>query len=227
MRVLDLFCGAGGAGMGYYRAGFVVAGVDHAPQPDYPFEFYEYDALDFVAERGHEYDVIHASPPCQAHTPMSNRWRGTGSVADDRINMIGAVREALEATGRPYVIENVPGAKQHLRSPIMLHGGHFGLKVWRPRWFEISPSVKAPPKAPKPIGTVSIYGRPRLGPNDHRWLWKRADGSRLLAATPDEARAAMEMPWADWGGISQAIPPAYTEYVGRQLAAVLQQEVHP
>lgn len=105
-RLLDLFCGAGGAAMGYHRAGFDVVGVDIKPQKHYPFEFHQGDALEYVAAHGHEYDVIHASPPCQGYseeTPLE--YRG------NHPRMIGAVRDALQKIGKPYIIENVDGAR--------------------------------------------------------------------------------------------------------------------
>lgn len=136
-RLLDLFCGAGGCSVGYARAGFDVVGVDIEPHPDYPFDFIEADALeilfmlangDGVSIYGHLWpDAVHASPPCQAYTTMSNRWRGAGGKADEHVELIAVVRERLRSAGVPYVIENVPGAKRDMRSPLTLTGGMFGL----------------------------------------------------------------------------------------------------
>lgn len=119
-RLLDLFCGAGGAAVGYHRAGFDVVGVDIKPQPNFPFEFHQADALGFPLEG---FDVIHASPPCQAHTAMSNRWRGAGGKADERVDLIPETRAMFQFSSIPYVIENVRGAT--LRDPIELTGGMF------------------------------------------------------------------------------------------------------
>lgn len=104
-RLLDLFCGAGGCSAGYDRAGFDVTGVDVVPQPRYPFAFHQGDALEYVAAHGHEYDAIHASPPCQSYTPLR-------ALSPDKEypDLVAVTRAALEATGRPWVIENVPGA---------------------------------------------------------------------------------------------------------------------
>lgn len=211
-RLLDLFCGAGGAAVGYHRAGFDVTGVDIAPQPRYPFEFHQADALTFPLDG---YDAIHASPPCQAYTTMSNRHRGTGGRADSHTDLIAATRERLFAAGVPYVIENVPGARRQLNAPIALTGGHFGLGVHRPRLFESNVLLLAPPRVRPPDGAIGVYGK-----LDGRLVWRRADGTEQRAArTLEQAREAMGMLWADWRGCAEAIPPAYTEYIGRQLLA--------
>lgn len=207
-RLLDLFCCEGGAAVGYHRAGFDVVGVDIEPQPNYPFLFIQADALDVLAHPSTlGCDAIHASPPCQSYATMSNRH---GSHEPE---LIDVVRGLLRDTGLPYVIENVCGARRHMRSPIMLHGGHFGLNVYRPRLFESNVLLAPPPKAPRPRNAAAIYGRR----DDGRRLWTRSDGSELRAARLPEAREAMEMPWASWNGVREAIPPAYAEFVGRQL----------
>jgi DNA (cytosine-5)-methyltransferase 1 len=134
VRLLDLFCGAGGAAMGYHRAGFDVVGVDHRPQPNYPFEFIETDALTFLREGGPIrgwFDAIHASPPCQAYSAGARMRNG---YAKDHPRLIEPLRELLIQTGLPYVIENVPEAP--LRSPMRLCGSQFGLDVRRHRAFE-------------------------------------------------------------------------------------------
>ena len=115
-RLLDLFCGAGGAGMGYHRAGFEVVGVDIKPQPRYPFEFHQADALTFVAEYGDRFDAVHASPPCQRFSDLAKR----NGNADEWPDLIEPLRPILRMIGRPYVIENVEGAP--LRDPAMLCG---------------------------------------------------------------------------------------------------------
>ncbi len=123
-RLLDLFCCAGGAGEGYRRAGFDVTGVDNRPQKNNPHTFILADALEYCADHGHEYDVIHASPPCQKYstiTPKANR----GNHPD----LIAPVRELLLATGKPFVIENVGGARKELMNPFMLCGTMFGLRT--------------------------------------------------------------------------------------------------
>jgi DNA (cytosine-5)-methyltransferase 1 len=195
--------------MGYHRAGFEVVGVDINPQPNFPFEFHQADALTFSLDG---FDAIHASPPCQAYTSMSNRWRGNGGVADSHPLLIADIRERLEATGVPWVIENVVGAKRELRSPILLHGGMFGLSVVRPRLFESNVLLLAAEGASveKPVG---VYGR-----MDGRRLWTRADGTILRAAkTLEEGSSAMGIGWMEWRELAESIPPAYTEFLGRQL----------
>jgi len=200
--------------MGYHRAGFEVVGVDLNDQPDYPFEFHRADALSFPLGG---FDAIHASPPCQAHTTMSNRYRGKGGKADTHVDLIDAVRRRLEEAGAPWVIENVPGARRQLRNPVQLTGGMFGLRVERPRLFESNVLLMAAPacRVPDPVG---VYGRH----HDGRRLFTRTDGtSQYAARSVAEAREAMGMPWASWRGCAEAIPPAYTEHLGRQLVAHL------
>jgi DNA (cytosine-5)-methyltransferase 1 len=208
-RLLDLFCCEGGAAVGYHRAGFDVVGVDIVPQPRYPFEMVVADALTLDPGFIGGFDAIHASPPCQSYSTMSNRH------GSDELELIEPTRELLVGAGVPWVIENVVGARPHMRSPLMIHGGHFGLRVYRPRLFESNVLLLAPPKASPPKDAAAVYGyqpRPRL-------LWTRKDGTELKSATLDEAREAMGMPWASWNGCREAIPPAYTEWIGRQLLA--------
>ena len=199
--------------MGYHRAGFDVIGVDIDPQPLYPFHFIQGDALDPTLWAHWKPDAIHASPPCQSYTTMSNRH------GSDEPELIGPTRDLLRSTGVPWVIENVVGARSHMESPMMLHGGHLGLRVYRPRLFESNALLTAPPKAPRPVDAVAVYGRRE----DRRRLWTRKDGTELRAASLDEAREAMGMPWASWNGCREAIPPAYTEFIGRQLIDQLEE----
>lgn len=209
MRLLDLFCGAGGAAMGYYRAGFQVVGVDIQPQRHYPFEFHQADALEYLAEHGREFDVIHASPPCQAwsvETPM--RYRNTHP------RMIDVTQCALRLAGKPYVIENVPNARRELRSPLLLCGSMFGLQVWRHRYFEVNPECFSllPPCDHSNV-PVLITGTPR------RQGYPRQDPPVTLR------RNAMGIDWPmPTSGLDEAIPPAYTQFIGRQLLEVIE---HP
>jgi DNA (cytosine-5)-methyltransferase 1 len=132
VKLLDTYCGAGGCAVGYHRAGFEVVGVDINPQPRFPFEFHQGDAIEYIREHGHEFDVIHASPPCQRFseaTPMERR--------DKHPDLIAPTREAMQATGKPYVIENVENARAELANPVKLCGTMFGLPIWRHRYFEI------------------------------------------------------------------------------------------
>lgn len=198
-RLLDLFCGAGGASMGYHRAGFAVIGVDLHPQPRYPFAFIQADALAYLAAHGHEYDAIAASPPCQAYseaTPLHHRARLP--------RLIAPTRDGLTTTGKPYVIENVENARVELIEPIMLCGSMFALPVWRHRYFE----------SPLPLGV------PR--PCDHcdRPVTLHA-GSNTRKTTPTTpvpmVQRAMEIEWMTGKELNEAIPPVYTEWIGRQL----------
>jgi hypothetical protein len=196
-RLLDLFCGAGGAGMGYHRAGFVVVGVDIDEQPHYPFEFHQADALEYMRDHGNEFDAIHASPPCQRYsecTPIRSRHKHP--------DLIGQVRELLLQIGKPYVIENVDGARRLLRSPRMLCGTMFGLPIWRHRWFE--------------TGGVS-WGPMKCRHNGHPVLVCGSSHGRGEAKVPRMIEV-MQVPWMKVRKeVRQAIPPAYTEYIGKQL----------
>lgn len=158
------------------------------------------------------FDAIHTSPPCQGYSTMSNRH------GSDVPQLIDDVRWNLERIGVPWVIENVVGAKRAMRSPMRLHGGMFGLNLYRPRLFESNVLLCPPPPAPRPKDAAAVYGRRESKP---RLLWTRTDGTELRSATLEEAREAMGMPWADWQGVREAIPPAYTEWVGAQLLAYL------
>ena len=213
-RLLDLFCCQGGASTGYHRAGFDVVGIDRSPQPLYPFPFVQADALEFLREHSGEFDAIHASPPCQASTTMSNRHRGKGGKADEHVSLIVPTREALIASGLPWVLENVPGARAEMVNPVTLHGAMFGLRVDRPRLFDSNLLILSPGRVQRTTDPVGVYGKA----HDGRRLFTRADGSnQYAAASLAEAREAMGMPWADWNGCREAIPPAYTEYIGLQL----------
>jgi DNA (cytosine-5)-methyltransferase 1 len=214
-RLLDLFCGAGGAAVGYHRAGFDVTGVDNRPQPHYPYTFLRADAMDVLANGNLDgFDAIHASPPCQADTTMSNRYRGKGGKADSHPDLIGPVHDLLIASGAMYVMENVVGARRKMSHPIVLAGSQFGLGVHRPRLFESNVLLLLPPRAGTGGRLIGVYGERA----DGRRLNTRADGYvQRAAASIDEARAVMGIDWMDWAEITQAIPPAYTEYIGAQL----------
>ena len=216
-RLLDLCCGAGGCSVGYARAGFDVTGVDIEPHPDYPFQLVVADALDTLRQLAdRSFDAVHVSPPCQGYTTMSNRYRGNGGPTDDHSQLINVVRELLDITRLPYVIENVAGARPHMRAPITLTGGMFGLRVERPRLFESNLPLTAPQRRKVQRDQVlGIYGRSP----DGRRLWTRTDGSILRAARSlDEGAAAMGIDWmTNWGDVTEAIPPAYTEHIGSQL----------
>ena len=223
-RLLDLFCGAGGAAMGYSRAGFDVVGVDIAPQPNYPFEFVQDDALEVLAEVGFyasEFDAIHASPPCQAFTQMSARWRGKDTKADEHLDLLTPTLALLRPLEIPWVVENVQGAKHHMRANLTLHGGMFGLGVHRPRFFESNVLLLAP-KSAATKSPVGVYGKV-----DGRTTYRYRNngnykGKSLIRAwkSVEEGREAMGIDWTDdVRELAEAIPPAYTELIGHQLLA--------
>jgi DNA (cytosine-5)-methyltransferase 1 len=215
-RLLDLFCGAGGAAMGYHRAGFEVVGVDIEPQPDYPFEFHQADAVTSLLGG---FDAIHASPPCQAYTHarhIANRGR------TDHPRLIEPVRAELERTGLPYIIENVEGSP--LENPTLICGTALGLKVKRHRLFESNVALMAPPCACGAYLPKQFASTPR------------SDGSRPLSAyvnplasetTHGQFAEAMGIDWIPVRGkrpargLHEAIPPAYTEHIGGYLMAEL------
>jgi DNA (cytosine-5)-methyltransferase 1 len=203
--------------MGLYQAGFEVVGVDIAPQPHYPFEFHQADALEFPLDG---FDFIWASPPCQAHTNMSNRWRGKGGLADERRDLIPQTREKLKKTKSFWVIENVAGAKRALVDPFRLTGEMFGLRVHRPRYFEANFPVLVPPTPPRQKRPVAVYGA-----MDGRRLWTRSDGSELRAPSSlEEPSVAMGIDWMQWDELREAIPPAYSEFIGVAVIAHIESE---
>jgi DNA (cytosine-5)-methyltransferase 1 len=202
-RLLDLFCGAGGAAMGYHRAGFEVVGVDINPQPNYPFEFHQEDALAVLAVYSpeDEFDAIHASPPCQAYSVATRDKIG-------HADLVAPVRALLKKTGLPYVIENVPGAP--LIDPVTICGSSLGLKVRRHRLFETNCPLMVPPCAHGQQGQpVGVYGEGS----------SKGQKRGRKASTEAEVLEVMGMPWADRKTATQAIPPAYTELIGHQLLA--------
>jgi DNA (cytosine-5)-methyltransferase 1 len=211
MRLLDLFCGAGGAAMGYHRAGFDVVGVDIDEQPSYPFEFHQADALTYPLDG---FDVIHASPPCQAYAAL-------GAKDGRHLDLIPPTRAHLESSGRPWVIENIVGAP--LRADLQLCGSMFGLGVRRHRLFESNVFLWRLPCQHRGQRRIrAYYGK-------KGWLvWSPAAanvqkiGRRpLLRGSVDLAPADMGIDWMGWDELRLAIPPAYTEYVGSQLTAAL------
>lgn len=209
VRALDLFCCAGGAGMGLHQAGFTVTGVDILSRPNYPFEFRQGCAIDADLSG---FDFVWASPPCQAHTTLKHR---TGK---DYECFISRTREKLKAWGGPYIIENVMGSP--LQSPIMLCGSAFVLGVRRHRLFESNLFLYSAgcrhDLQPEPLDITGTGSR-RKG--------ERMDGKGGNSRKPrnlKEAQDAMEMPWANRREISQAIPPAFARFLGAQVLRILQ-----
>lgn len=215
MKMLDLFCGAGGCSVGYNQAGFDdITGVDINPMPNYPFKFIQVDAIEYLKECGHEYDFIHASPPCQRFSAMSKCRPGLSSKYP---NLIPETREYLIKLHIPYVIENVAGARNELIAPVMLCGKYFNLKVYRHRYFEISPFILTPSHKPhrdstpkaghgiSPKGYISVVGNGGVRGMTSKAIieyWKYAMG-------------------IDWNisrhEIAESIPPAYTKYIGERI----------
>jgi DNA (cytosine-5)-methyltransferase 1 len=202
--LLDLFCCAGGAGKGYANAGFTVIGVDIDPQPRYPFMFWQDDALAFLARHGHEFDAIHASPPCQAFTNAQRIQK------NDHPDFLTPVREMLLELGRPFIIENVVGAP--LRDPIMLCGPMFGLETYRHRLFESNMPLVAPPHE-KHVTRQTKMGR---APVEGEFMQIVGNFSGV-----ERGREVMGMPWASRNELSEAIPPAYTQHLGTQMLELM------
>lgn len=211
IRVLDLFCGEGGAAYGYSLASgsLDITGIDAQPMVRYPFRFVQADALEYLESHGGEYDFIHASPPCQAHSNMTHRGKGHAAHRD----YIADTRALLVASGKPYVIENVVHAP--LIAPITLCGSSFGLRVRRHRLFE---------------SNVPIVGKPcehawqdesRIFTMYQHYRWYQSGVVAVYGAGGRKGcehwNDAMGIHWMTRKGIVQAIPPAYTEYIGAQM----------
>lgn len=210
-KLLDMFCAAGGAAMGYHQAGFDVVGVDINPQPNYPFEFIQSDCLGLDAAFLGQFSAIHASPPCQKHTRKTATWGRKRTHWIDHQDLIPQTREMLTASGLPFVIENVEGAP--LNTTVMLCGTQFGLRIIKHRQFETNFPVTPP-----------TWGC------DHSDVYNPWSGKGRSA---EAFRAAQGTPWIPMGGgasrkagitgdLFNAIPPAFTEYLGRQMLAHMQ-----
>lgn len=214
-RLLDLFCGAGGASMGYHRAGFDVTGVDLYDQPHYPFRFVQTDAL--TAKFLGTYDAIHASPPCQNYCWSTSKPREMGKTYPD---LIDATRDLLIASGKPYIIENVPTAP--LINPIYLEGPTFALGVIRRRAFETNWRLGQPRfrRRKSPIMQRSKKDK-EVFLQKSAYCQVTKNGSDGWSCRVADWRKAMGIDWMTRGEITQAIPPAYTEYIGHHLIEML------
>jgi DNA (cytosine-5)-methyltransferase 1 len=226
--IYDLFSGAGGAAAGYADAGFTVIGFDLAPQPNYPFEFYQVDFLDVLHQLDSygrawelpEPSAVHSSPPCHDYstsTGTDRRARGEKGTAW----MLPEVRERLGGLGLPYVIENVEGARKHMIDPVRLCGSSFGMDIRRHRYFEANWPLTAPPC-------------------DHAWqtprfrslMWKNRQAGKLASVVgvhghlqyPGEweiRQRAMGIDWMTNDELCESIPPTFTKHIGDQLMAHL------
>lgn len=207
--------------MGYYRAGFDVVGVDIAPQPRYPFPFIQADVMVLDQRFLRWFDAIHASPPCQGYTELRH---APGTVGAPKL--IAQVRDMLDETGLPYIIENVEDAKWAMRDPVTLCGSMFGLgadgyQLRRHRLFESNVPISAPSPCEHRDPVIGVYG-------GHVRCRSAKHGGRLTKDfigkdKPALAKEAMGMDWATMAQMSEAIPPAYTEWLGRQLIAACEQ----
>lgn len=214
-KLLDLFAGAGGAGMGYMDAGFDVTGVDIEPQPDYPGTFIQADAITFLAQHGHAYDAIHASPPCQASSALT---KGTNK-GREYLNLIPATRALLALHQVPTVIENVQGSD--LRRDLTLCGEMFGLGVIRHRYFELSgfPFITTPHKPHR--GRVAGWRHGEWFDGPYFAVYGEGGGK----GTVKQWQEAMGIPWTDnRKSIAEAIPPAYSRFIGGQIMQYLESQ---
>ena len=223
--MLDLFCCAGGAAKGYADAGFTVIGVDINDQPNYPYEFFQADAIEFASEHGALFDAIHASPPCQTYSK-------TRTLHDnEHPDLVAPTREVLTSIGKPWVIENVVGAP--LRDPIRLTGQHFNmtapdvdgveLKLVRARLFESNIELSAPDTITpnRHLITASVYGA------GGGWTPKHRDNPDRRGGYIPHINVIKQLLGIDWmtkHELSQSIPPVFTEHVGRQLIEHLERK---
>ena len=213
-RLLDLFCGAGGCARGYTDAGFEVVGVDIVNQPHFPYEFHQADALTFPLDG---FDAYAASPLCQHFTNMLN-W--DESYKDNHPDYIDIMRQRFLETKKPYVIENVEGARDFLINPILLCGNMFGLRVYRHRLFESNVFLFAHSHVKHQAKAAKASKIPR---ENEFWSPVGCFGRK------DDAQKSMGINWMKTTGsrdreIAQAIPPAYTKYIGDQLLSIIQAE---
>lgn len=213
-RLLDLFCGAGGASRGYADAGFEVVGVDITDQPRYPYELIIADALEEVLTDFTEFDAVHASPPCQGYSTQT-------ADKSKHQRLIPATRSILKSTGLPYVLENVEGARTELNDPTRLCGSSFGLDIRRHRYFETNWPFVAPP-------CNHAWQTPRfrsLNIDQHRrGVLASVVGVHGHINYPGEGeirQRAMGIDWMNTAELAESIPPAYTEFIGRQLEAFI------
>ena len=216
MRLLDLFCGAGGCSVGYARAGFELVGIDAAPQPRYPYEFVQADAMTYPLDG---FDAIHASPPCHGHSALNV----VNEIEYGTEWMLAATIKRLTDHGAPFIVENVAGARAHMPGALQLCGTEFGLmtrmesygEVWlaRHRLFLSNIHLLG-------AGGCHCYGRRIVGVYGHG-----GGGPKASVRGPGTAQASREVMGIDWmtrDELDEAIPPAYTQFLGEQLLDALE-----
>ena len=211
MKLLDLYCGAGGASAGYAAAGFDVTGIDLKHGKRYPYNYIRGDVLEYLQDFNflRSFDVIHASPPCQTHS-ITQHLRNAQGKTTNKVDLIPQTRAALIASGKPYIIENVPGSP--LINPVQLCGSSFNLKVRRHRLFESNMPIEGTTCNHKAQGRpVGVYGS----------LNDQIPNGGKTAVNITEARQVMSIDWAIWTELVEAIPPVYTDYLGAQIASWL------
>lgn len=214
MKLLDLCCGIGGASVGYNRAGFEIVGVDIKPQPDYPFELVVDNILNLTPEYLQEFDVIHASPPCQHYTKYNNTRKDFKKNYQD---ILEKTRALLKSSNRPYIIENVVGAP--LIEPIKLCGSMFGLDVQRHRLFESNIELSQP-ECDHTIWKPNRFpgGRSIQYGGHARYPCRSTVEVGRWNIPIETQQRAMEIDWSkNLKGISEAIPPSYTKFIGEQI----------
>lgn len=242
LRLLDLYSCAGGAAMGYHRAGFEVVGVDIDRQRNYPFEHHVSDAIEFALSHGHEFDAIHASPPCQAYTVAT---AGNPAARAKHQRLIAATRDVLLGLGKPYIIENVYQAKSQMEDPVMLCGRMFDLRATdtdgaplvldRHRLFESNIPLSAPEHPRHGEEQVAgVYGgarrssKPNATAADDRYA---ARHERKGGYVPRSKAVQQELlggvDWMTVREMHESIPPAYTEHIGCQLIEHLTAQAKP
>ena len=213
LRLLDLFCCAGGAAKGYADAGFEVVGVDIAPQPNYPFEFHQSDALDFLSRHAHEFDAVHASPPCQSYLNLGAVNRALGRKYE-HADLIEVTRSLLCSLDKPYVIENVEDARRELIDPVRVCGTGLGRPIRRHRLFESN----------VPLTGIACDHKAFSEPK--YWTGWRPNGEHRLstvvqiygnAGGREHWPAALGVDWMTAKEMTECVPPSYTEHLGRQL----------
>lgn len=214
--MLDLFSGAGGASLGYAQAGFEVVGVDLAPQPRYPFEFIQADALTLDRDFLEIFDVVHASPPCQSYSDLAYR-NGNGHLWP---RLVEPIRDLLNSLDVPWIIENVEGAP--LIDPVTLCGTMFpGLRVIRHRLFESNVILIEPMHGRHPLVFTHDKRKAHYGQIDQNSSYVQVTGGGNCTVT--NARAAMGIDWMTKHELNEAIPPVYTEWIGTQLLSAVRQ----